>query len=149
MGAMEAVSRGAAEAGGHVIGVTCQEIEDWRRTGPNPWVQEEMRLPTFRDRLHALIDHCQAALALPGGVGTLVEISLTWNEMIIHTIPAKPLILVGSGWRTTFQQFFDSLGSYILIDQRSYVSFAPTVEEAVASLDHQVIPPKGPENINK
>ncbi len=27
MGVMEAVSRGAAEAGGHVIGVTCKEIE--------------------------------------------------------------------------------------------------------------------------
>ena len=29
MGTMEAVSRGAAEAGGHVIGVTCSDIEKW------------------------------------------------------------------------------------------------------------------------
>ncbi|MFN8411896.1 MAG: hypothetical protein U0Z26_05870 [Anaerolineales bacterium] len=30
MGTMEAVSRGASEAGGHVIGVTCIDIEDWQ-----------------------------------------------------------------------------------------------------------------------
>ncbi len=30
IGTMEAVSRGVSEAGGHVIGVTCGEIERWR-----------------------------------------------------------------------------------------------------------------------
>ena len=29
-GVMEAASRGACEAGGHVIGVTCSLIEEWR-----------------------------------------------------------------------------------------------------------------------
>ncbi len=32
MGTMEAVSRGACEAGGHVIGVTCIDIEEWRKS---------------------------------------------------------------------------------------------------------------------
>ena len=40
IGTMEAVSRGAAEAGGHVIGVTCEEIERWRKVGGNRWVKE-------------------------------------------------------------------------------------------------------------
>ena len=30
MGTMEGVSRGANEAGGHVIGVTCDQIEEFR-----------------------------------------------------------------------------------------------------------------------
>lgn len=34
IGTMEAVSRGAAEAGGHVIGVTCEEIERCVRSKP-------------------------------------------------------------------------------------------------------------------
>ncbi len=34
MGTMEAVSRGACEAGGHVIGVTCIDIEEWRKSKP-------------------------------------------------------------------------------------------------------------------
>jgi len=37
MGSMEAASRGAAEAGGHVIGVTCEDIEQWRPIGANAW----------------------------------------------------------------------------------------------------------------
>ena len=43
MGTMEAVSRGAHEAGGHVIGVTCIDIEEWRKSKPNPWIKEEIR----------------------------------------------------------------------------------------------------------
>ncbi len=81
IGTMEAVSRGAAEAGGHVIGVTCDEIEAWRPVRPNPWLTEEMRFPTLRQRLFALVDNCDGALALPGGVGTLAEISLMWNQL--------------------------------------------------------------------
>ena len=71
IGTMEAVSRGCAEAGGHVIGVTCDEIESWRPVSPNRWVIEEMRFVTIDQRLLSLIGECDAAFALPGGVGTL------------------------------------------------------------------------------
>src|SRR5512145_1976234 len=64
IGTMEAVSRGAAEAGGHVIGVTCEEIEKWRNVGANRWVKEERRQKTLNERLQALIEGCDAALAL-------------------------------------------------------------------------------------
>jgi len=50
-GTMEAVSRGAAEAGGHVIGVTCEDIEKWRPIGANAWVKEEWRKKTLTERL--------------------------------------------------------------------------------------------------
>ena len=69
IGTMEAVSRGANENGGYVIGVTCGQIETWRPVSPNRWVQEEMRFDTLRDRMYALIDNCDAALVLPGGGG--------------------------------------------------------------------------------
>ncbi len=51
MGTMEAVSRGAAEAGGHVIGITCGEIESWRGAGANQWVAEEWKKETLIQRL--------------------------------------------------------------------------------------------------
>src|SRR5262245_58484052 len=62
IGVMEAVSRGAHEAGGHVIGVTCEDIEVWRPIKPNQWVKEEMRKKTLVGRLHTLIHECDAAL---------------------------------------------------------------------------------------
>ncbi|MCL4560387.1 MAG: LOG family protein [Chloroflexi bacterium] len=134
IGSMEAVSRGAAEAGGHVIGVTCQQIEDWRKVSPNHWVHEEWRYATLRERLHALIDGCDAALALPGGAGTLVEISLMWNEMIVQSIPTRPLIVIGPGWKTTFTQLLDSLGEFVAEHDRRFLTFAPDVDAAIAEL---------------
>ncbi len=106
MGTMEAVSRGASEAGGHVIGVTCEDIEAWRRSKANAWVKEEIKKKTLLERLQVLIEGCDAAIALPGGAGTLTEISLMWNLMIVESLPPRPLILVGSGWQSTFDQFF-------------------------------------------
>ena len=93
IGTMEAVSRGANEAGGHVIGVTSADIEAWRAVKPNAWVQEERRFVTLQERLNELVLACDAAIALPGGPGTLTEIALTWNLMIVHSTPPKPLIV--------------------------------------------------------
>lgn len=134
IGVMEAVSRGAAEAGGHVIGVTCDEIEAWRPVGANAWVKEERRFPRLRERLFALIEGCDAAIALPGGPGTLTEIAEMWNHLLIGALSPRPLILVGDGWRATFAQFFRSFDAYIPMEQRRWLSFAQTVEEAAQML---------------
>jgi uncharacterized protein (TIGR00730 family) len=134
IGTMEAVSRGCAEAGGHVIGVTCDEIEAWRPVSANRWVQEEIRLPTIPERLQTLIKECQAAIALPGGVGTLAEIVMMWNQLQTHAIQARPLVLVGSGWQQTFSTLFKLQDSYIPSDHRTYLSFTDTIEGAFLHL---------------
>jgi len=134
IGTMEAVSRGAAESGGHVIGVTCDEIEAWRKVSVNRWVQEERRFATLRERLYALIDGCQAAIALPGGPGTLAEIAVMWNHLLTDAIAPRPLILVGPGWQETFRQFYSAFDQYIPEKQRVWVSFAENVDAAVKQL---------------
>jgi len=134
MGTMEAVSRGACEAGGHVIGVTCSDIEDWRGTKPNQWVKEERRNKSLMDRLQGLIEGCDAAIALPGGAGTLAEISLMWNLMIVESLPPRPLTLIGSGWQSTFDQFFNEFDSYMPIRQRELLYFAEDVKTAVEKI---------------
>ncbi len=134
IGTMEAVSRGCAEAGGHVIGVTCGEIEAWRPVKPNAWVQEEWRRPTLQARLDDLINAADAWLALPGGPGTLTEIALTWNRVLIRAIPPRPLILIGAGWRQTFHTFFSTLDEYVHPEHRSLLSFASDPAAAAAKL---------------
>ncbi len=135
MGAMEAVSRGAHEAGGHVIGVTCEEIEAWRPTGANAWVKEERRTKTLMERIRALIEGGDAAMALPGGVGTLNEITTMWNLMIVKSIPPKPLILIGQGWNYVFDGFFVEFHSYMSAEQRELLYFAKDVKEAVETVE--------------
>jgi uncharacterized protein (TIGR00730 family) len=134
IGTMEAVSRGATEAGGHVIGVTCEEIEAWRSIRANAWVKEEWKKATLIERLQALIEGCEAAIALPGGPGTLAEIALTWNLTIIGVRPRRPLILVGEGWQAVLDQVFTSLGDCTPEHQRVLLQFAPEVESAVRLL---------------
>ena len=135
IGVMEAASRGAHEAGGHVIGVTCEDIEAWRKVCKNPWVKEEWRKKTLIERLQALIEGCDAAIALPGGVGTLAEISIMWNLMVVESLHRRPLILVGSGWQSTLDQFFTSFEYYMPMRQREDLLFAEDVHTAVKQLE--------------
>jgi len=138
MGVMEAVSRGTAEAGGYVIGVTCDEIETWRPGKANRWVQKELRFRTLNERILCLIKECDALFALPGGVGTLAEISVIWTHMQTGAVKAKPLILIGPGWRTTFNQLYASMDQYILDASRELVSFAPNVKAGFEKLKEMV-----------
>lgn len=135
IGTMEATSRGAAEAGGHVIGVTCDDIDVYRPGKPNPWVMEERRVSSLRDRIYALITSGDAALALPGGMGTLAEISVMWNHMLIHAITPRPLILIGNAWEQTMQVFINNFYAYIPNGQQKLLQYAPDVETAVDILN--------------
>jgi uncharacterized protein (TIGR00730 family) len=123
IGTMEAVSKGANEAGAHVIGVTCDEIEEWRPISINKWVHEEIRCKTLQERVFVLIDQCDAAIALPGGIGTLTEIAMLWNHMVIDAVKKKKLILVGKGWQTIFNDLFLFQGSYISSFDRGLILF--------------------------
>jgi uncharacterized protein (TIGR00725 family) len=136
VGTMEAVSRGAAESGGHVIGVTCGEIENWRSVGANAWVKEEMRFPSIRQRLFGLIENCDAAFALPGGAGTLAEIAVMWNHLLTDAIQPRPLILIGPGWLDTFSAFYSAFDKYVSEAEREWLSFCPQVEQALTFLEN-------------
>jgi uncharacterized protein (TIGR00730 family) len=134
IGTMEAISRGAAESGGHVIGVTCDEIEAWRPVSPNPWVQEEVRYSTIRQRLFGLIEGCDAAVALPGGIGTLAEVAEMWSHLQTGAIDARPLILVGNAWRIVMDRYLTEFGEYIPEKYRRILTFAPDVDAVLSVL---------------
>jgi predicted Rossmann-fold nucleotide-binding protein len=117
-----------------VIGVTCADIEAWRSVKMNAWVKEERRFSTLQERLNELVLACDAAIALSGGPGTLTEVALTWNMMIVNSIPPKSLILTGAGWRFVMESFFNSFDVYIPQSQRILLQFAPNIQAAVGLL---------------
>lgn len=135
IGTMEAVSRGASEAGGHVIGITCDEIEKWRPMAPNRWVKEEWRFPSLNERMQKLIDGCDAAIALPGGVGTLAEIVMMWNQLIIAAITPRPLVIIGLNWKRVFDQLLDSQGIYIPEKDQKWLCFVNDIQSAVQGVE--------------
>jgi len=94
-GVMEAVSRGAKEAGGHTLAVTAKFF----RVRANKWVDEEIRVDTWQDRLFALIDHGHGFVACPGGTGTLVEFAVVWEMLNKGAMKSKPLVALGEFWQ--------------------------------------------------
>ena len=131
-GVMEAASRGAAEASGHVIGVTCGLLEDWLEgTKANQWVKEEIRFGSLSERLYHLVKFCDAAIALGGGIGTLSEVSLVWSLIQTREIKPNPMIVVGPLWRDTLSGFIHSANGYIREEDKTLIQFALDVEEAM------------------
>ncbi len=136
VGVMEAVSRGASEAGGHVIGVTSAQIEEFRPLQANPWVKEEIRHQTLRDRVLYLVDHCDGIIVMPGGVGTLSELALAWSFVQVGEISPKPIVLVGGLWQRTLAAFVD--GSYVRPEHAALLTLTKTPAEAVEALQKEL-----------
>lgn len=97
-GVMEAVSMGAKAGGGHVIGVTTDQIGLQFNVKPNDYLDEVVNFPDLRDRLLYMVENADAYLAMPGGIGTLHEIAETWELMRIGGVPRRPFVCYGSLW---------------------------------------------------
>jgi uncharacterized protein (TIGR00730 family) len=136
VGVMEGVSRGANEAGGHVIGVTCDQIEEFRPGKVSPWVKEEIRHPTVAERVVYLVDHCDAIIVMPGGIGTLSELALAWSFAQAGEMKSKPIIPVGGLWQRTLAAFVDQ--AYIRPEHVALLEPVRTPSEAVDVLAKHV-----------
>jgi uncharacterized protein (TIGR00725 family) len=93
-GTMEAVSRGAKQAGGRTIGITAQFLK--ART--NEYIDDEVPKKTWQGRLFALIERGDAFVTCPGGTGTLVELAVVWEMLNKNVISRKPLVVLGEFW---------------------------------------------------
>lgn len=93
-GTMEAVSRGAREAGGKTIGVTAAVFS----SPANAWVKEEIRVATWQERLLKLVELGAGYVVLPGGTGTLVELSVVWEWLNKGFMTQKPVVMLGDFW---------------------------------------------------
>ena len=96
-GTMLAAAKGAAEAGGKIIGVTCSAFKGGKA---NKYISREIVTGSLNERLDTLLKLGQAYVVLPGGTGTLLELANVW-ELKNKGFPEadKPIILVGGFWR--------------------------------------------------
>ena len=96
-GTMEASAHGAKEAGGKTIGIISSELG----SVANRWIDEVRVLPTWRERLFALVDIAKGYVILDGATGTLLEFSTVW-EMANKKFHSKPVVIVGSSMQALF-----------------------------------------------
>lgn len=128
-GVMGAVSRGAAEADGHVIGVTVQRSGLAAERKTNQWVKEEIPYPTMRDRLHHLAEQADGYIAMAGGIGTLQEITEVWQLMRIQTIPRRPFVLYGDFWLPLVTHLLQS--TYVSSAEIDLIQVCNTPDEVI------------------
>src|SRR5467141_3527956 len=90
-GVMEAVSRGAKEAGGKTYGVTA---EFFKNAKLNPWIDLEVRMKTGEEGLFELIRCADAYVAGKVGTGSLVELAVVWEMLNKSVMNGKPFAVL-------------------------------------------------------
>jgi len=103
-GHMEAVNKGAFEAGGQSIGV-CIELP--REEKPNAYLTRVVSFRYFFVRKVMFVKYTKAFVILPGGFGTLDELFEALTLIQTRKVPGFPVILAGD------DQYWDGLIDWI------------------------------------
>ena len=130
-GVMEAVSRGASQADGRVIGVTVPSVFP-ERGGGNVHLTEETRAGSLLERIHELAETTVAAIALSGSLGTATELLAAWNLAYVSRFGSgvpKPVVAVGEPWTTLVPILTEALHT-----DGELVTLVSTVDDAVAAI---------------
>jgi uncharacterized protein (TIGR00730 family) len=103
-GIMGAVADAMMEGGGKVIGIITKKLVDWEHQ--HKGITDLSIVDDMHIRKQNMYDLCDAAVILPGGVGTLDEFfeMVTWNQLSIHD---KKIYIINS------DNFFDFLLKHI------------------------------------
>ncbi len=139
-GVMEAASRGAKEASGRVLAVTAAFFS----ARANAWVDEEVRVATWQDRLFELIRRGHGYVACKGGTGTLVELAVVWEMLNKGVMGSKPFVILGEFWQPILERVRAvELGQASLWGEASnrLIHIAHTPAEAAAYLAEQLVVP--------
>jgi len=97
-GTMEASARGAKEAGGATVGVTCGV---WRSRA-NEFIDEAIVTSSLPERIGKLIELGTGGyVVLPGATGTLAEFAWVWELASKGLLggPARPIVCMTDFWR--------------------------------------------------
>lgn len=96
-GTMLASAKGAKDAGGQTIGVTCSAFG---KAKANKYISREIVTNSLDERLQTLLDLGHSYVVLPGGTGTLLELAKVWelkNKGFLEE--DKSIIIVGDFWQ--------------------------------------------------
>jgi len=100
-GTMEASHKGAKEAGGSTIGVTCAVFSDYRGKPlkANRYVDREIHIDNVLQRIDSMMRMSAGYVVLEGGTGTLSELGIVWEYVAKRLIDPRPIFFMGDFWR--------------------------------------------------
>ena len=134
LGLMECVARAVRQAGGTTIGVVPSIIERGGKASPSM----DVCIPcdNLSDRKDLMLAQCDAAVALPGGLGTLDEV-FTMAASATIGYHHKPVILLNAGgfWDTLIAFLDDlQLKGVVRGQWRDIIKEAAGVDDAIRLL---------------
>ena len=133
-GLMGALNDSVIRHGGHVKGIIPQFMIDsgWCHSG----LSELLVTETMHNRKAKMAEMADAAIALPGGMGTLEELAeiITWKQLGLYKNPV--IILNANGYYTPLLDFFDKMiGEKFMREEfRKFWHVANSPEEAIEAL---------------
>ena len=125
--AMGAVADGARARGGRTVGVIPKALV--HRELADVDADELIVTDTMRQRKQVMEDRSDAFLTLPGGIGTLAELSMAWSLVQVGEVPPRPIVTVGGLWQRTLAAFFDE--AYTKPVHQQLLTLVRTPDEAV------------------
>ena len=94
-GLMQAANEGAAQAGTRNVGI---RVHLPFEQGTNAFVSEAYEHREFFSRLHHFVLVSDAFVVVPGGIGTVLELTMIWQLLQVRKLQHVPLILIGKMW---------------------------------------------------
>jgi uncharacterized protein (TIGR00730 family) len=133
-GIMEAANRGAREEGGRSVG--CNIILP-QEQDPNPYLDTWMNFKFFFVRKILLSKYSYAYVVMPGGFGTLDELSEAMTLVQTGKMLQFPIIVMGQDYHQNLREFFDKMLEEATISKEDMdlLLFTDSVDEAMQWLD--------------
>lgn len=133
-GLMGELADAALAAGGRVTGVIPRALVD--RELAHPGVDELVVVESMHERKAVMAERGEAFLALPGGAGTLEEITeqWTWAQLTIHDKPSGLLDVAGfwQPMRAMLEQMVDA--GFVRAEQSGIVTVDDDLDRLLARL---------------
>lgn len=138
-GLMEAANKGAAEAGGDSIGL---HIHLPLEQKPNPYLTIKSDYRYFFVRKLMFVKYAMAYIAMPGGFGTLDEVSEALVLIQTKRIKPFPIVFLGTAfWSGLMDWFRGTLlaRGFVSAEDMELFTILDTPEEAVQYIRRHVI----------
>ncbi len=141
VGLMGEIARTVHNGGGHVIGVMPKALMEIEIS--NPDCDEFIVTKDMRERKGIMADYADAFLALPGGLGTLEEITEIMTERKLG-LTQKPMVLLNT------DHFYEPFNVFLRHMQEAHFItgsleilgyFADTLDDTFAHFDTVGVPP--------
>lgn len=132
-GTMKVIADAAQERGGKIIGISFELL----RAVARPDADEMVIMPTLGERKAELLRRADAIIVLPGGVGTLDEITEVL-ELKKHRQHEKPIVVLDTeGFYAGFRMQLERMeqDGFLPRPLVEFLTFAKTPEEAMQYIE--------------